>query len=275
MKQIETCKVCKKRDFNSQVGIICGLTNSKPTFESTCPNFDKDENEVNIEKSIVKEYLPNEKWAKRLLFIFGLYIAFQILEVTSNYMQYNLIQPALEGNVIDPIAAENNDTRHLLIVVLSILTYLLSAIFFTVWFYRAYQNLHFRVDHCQYKKNWAIWGWIVPIGSLFIPYKIMQEIYIDTKAKLVSISEDYSKINLSMLIGFWWASWLVAIISQNIISKLFDDEESLQGIIDYTIGDIVAGILFLISALITFKLIKEISQLDEKLRAYELDKIRE
>ncbi|QHI38268.1 hypothetical protein IMCC3317_36580 [Kordia antarctica] len=40
--QIEFCKKCVNKSFSSSQGIICGLTNEKPTFQFTCPDFVKD-----------------------------------------------------------------------------------------------------------------------------------------------------------------------------------------------------------------------------------------
>lgn len=43
MKQIETCKSCSNRKFDSQQGILCSLTEAKPSFEDNCSDFIQDE----------------------------------------------------------------------------------------------------------------------------------------------------------------------------------------------------------------------------------------
>ena len=40
--QIDLCKKCVNKSFHSSQGIVCGLTNEKPTFQLTCPDFVKD-----------------------------------------------------------------------------------------------------------------------------------------------------------------------------------------------------------------------------------------
>lgn len=47
--RIQKCKVCKNRSFDLNRGIVCKLTNEKPTFTETCPSFIEDENEVSIQ----------------------------------------------------------------------------------------------------------------------------------------------------------------------------------------------------------------------------------
>ena len=53
MNKIELCKKCKNRKFDFKRGILCGLTDEKPTFEINCPHFEKDET--------VKEYKEFKK----------------------------------------------------------------------------------------------------------------------------------------------------------------------------------------------------------------------
>ena len=42
MKQIDTCKSCTNRKFDAKQGIICSLTEAKPTFNNTCLDFIQD-----------------------------------------------------------------------------------------------------------------------------------------------------------------------------------------------------------------------------------------
>nr|WP_321406795.1 hypothetical protein [uncultured Carboxylicivirga sp.] len=43
---LQQCKVCTKRKFNSSIGLICGLTNEKPNFIGRCEEGELDENEA-------------------------------------------------------------------------------------------------------------------------------------------------------------------------------------------------------------------------------------
>ncbi len=45
------CKVCKNRSFSSREGIICGLTNAKPSFIGKCQDFSQTEDNKDINKS--------------------------------------------------------------------------------------------------------------------------------------------------------------------------------------------------------------------------------
>jgi len=75
-----------------------------------------------------------------------------------------------------------------------LVSYTLSGIVFLKWVYRANRNLGLFADtKPQNSPSWAAWSFFVPIANIFIPPKIMQELY--------SIA---SKGAHSSLVGLWW-----------------------------------------------------------------------
>jgi hypothetical protein len=38
-ERLEFCKQCQKRKFDKSTGIVCSLTNAKPTFTDTCSHY--------------------------------------------------------------------------------------------------------------------------------------------------------------------------------------------------------------------------------------------
>jgi rhomboid protease GluP len=64
--QLEYCKICQHRKFNSRQGIICSLTESQADFEESCASFEIDQ--LNIEKQ--KQRATGEK-KERLSFGFS------------------------------------------------------------------------------------------------------------------------------------------------------------------------------------------------------------
>jgi len=44
--QLQQCKVCTKRKFNPSIGLICGITMEKPSFEGKCSEGELDEAEA-------------------------------------------------------------------------------------------------------------------------------------------------------------------------------------------------------------------------------------
>jgi len=45
-EQLKLCKICAKRKFDFNRGIICGLTDEPATFEGTCDTYEKDDEAI-------------------------------------------------------------------------------------------------------------------------------------------------------------------------------------------------------------------------------------
>lgn len=53
--QIQQCKVCTKRSFDKSIGIVCGITMAKPTFEGKCTEGELDTKEAERITKLHKE----------------------------------------------------------------------------------------------------------------------------------------------------------------------------------------------------------------------------
>lgn len=60
-ERIATCQLCTNKQFNAQTGIVCGLTNEKPTFESACEDYVKDEVAVAAKLRELEAYRAEEE----------------------------------------------------------------------------------------------------------------------------------------------------------------------------------------------------------------------
>jgi hypothetical protein len=99
-------------------------------------------------------------------------------------------------------------------VVLRLQMTLLTAtgIAFITWLYRARANLRaFGVRHLRYSRNWAVFGFVVPIVNLVRPYQVVREVW---QASDPSSTEPdgWMAIKPPLLVQAWWACF-VAFIS--------------------------------------------------------------
>ncbi len=60
MYQYESCKRCTNRKMSRTEGILCGLTDAKPTFEDECPDYNEDEAQVARLERFEKQHNPEE-----------------------------------------------------------------------------------------------------------------------------------------------------------------------------------------------------------------------
>ena len=108
-----------------------------------------------------------------------------------------------------------------LLTLLSAGLYLSTVVLFLMWFHRAYKNLTpLGAVGLQYSPGWTIGAWFIPIGNLFIPYRIAKEIWVKSGER----HEEYAFLNtestVPSVIGTWWGFWIVSNISINLTAGL-------------------------------------------------------
>lgn len=58
-EQLKYCRICTNRTMNPAIGLVCSLTNQKPTFQTTCPDFKVDQKEadrlIQLEREATEE----------------------------------------------------------------------------------------------------------------------------------------------------------------------------------------------------------------------------
>ena len=250
MNKIELCKKCKNRKFDFKRGILCGLTDEKPTFEINCPHFEKDET--------VKEYKgldlkPNDQQAKVLLISLKIILVINFIFLIFNTLQY--IYSSVGNEISTNMIIVENIIKPKIIQIY-LITYIVSIITFLMWFKRAYFNLHQKVKNLSYSVGWAVGSWFVPILNFFRPYQIMKELYQETKKLLLNkglITEDSLS---TKYIGLWWTLWIIGGIIARLAFKF-----TINNIL--LITDNIIGIFL---ALITIKVIKDYSKVEPLLK---------
>lgn len=206
---------------------------------------------------------PNEQRAKNAIILIVIVLVLEIANLISSYMQYNLLQTFANGGFISTEAAEANDTREALFGAIYFITYIVSVFTFIMWFRRAYFNLHQKVTNLSFSEGWAAGGWFVPIVCLYYPYKIMKEIYVETK-KLFTKKGLSEKVNYSTsYLGWWWALWIISnIIGQFIFRVSLKSADTIDNLMITTVAQMISNILGIPLALIAVKIIKDYSKIE-------------
>lgn len=259
MSKIDLCKKCKKKKFDLKQGIICGLTDEKPTFESSCPSYEGDEFLMEIKRASLK---PNDQRSKTVLALIWTVLILEVFSLVSSGLQYNLLQIASAGGEISYEMANANDLREQIIAIIYFIAYVVSGITFIMWFRRAYFNLHQKVDHLSFKEERAAGCWFIPFVNLYQPYQIMKELYTETKNYL--LNEDNSmRFDLTTnLLGFWWTLWIVNGIIGQIIFRISRNADTISELITTTTLSIISSVIGIGLAFITIKIIKDYSKVE-------------
>jgi Domain of unknown function (DUF4328) len=208
----------------------------------------------------------NAQRARAVNIIFIILLVINVLSIISNIMQLNLIKDLIAGNE-DTAAASANDIRVSALAIGNLVVLICTMVFFILWFRRAYNNLHLTQSvNLLYTEGWAAGAWFVPFLNLVRPYQIMNEIWNKTQ----EATKNLLSFNNSVLVGWWWAIYLISNITSNIASRLFNDNSSYESLASATYAQIISNIIEIGSIIITVIMIKKTAAMEEKLyQSYE------
>jgi hypothetical protein len=153
------------------------------------------------------------------------------------------------------------DTYDIIASIIYSTPFIISVITFIMWFFRAYANLHQKVERLLYTEGWAVGSWFIPIINLYIPYNIMKELYSKTRNIIAddkNLSEQF-KFKESV-IGWWWLLWVISFVLLPGISSI-----CFPNATEITILDIIETIISVPLTLITIKVIKDYSEMENLL----------
>ncbi len=205
---------------------------------------------------------PNKQRAENAMLLIWIMLALEIVALISSYLQYDLLQTVAGGGQISMEQADVNDIREQIIGIISSVAYVISVITFILWFRRAYYNLHQKVNYLSYSEGWAAGSWFVPILNLFRPFKIMEELYEETKAFLIKKGVSINTNITTSIVGWWWALWIINGIVGNVIFRYSINAESVDELIIATVLSMIGNLLGIPLALITIKVIRDYAKVE-------------
>lgn len=169
----------------------------------------------------MKELRPN---AKRGRIAVGMIWVIILLGVVS------LIIESIQLLIASEIISVKDIGGNLLFILDSVLSYTTSLIFvatiasivtFILWFRRAYYNIGLKTGKMRYGDGWAAGAWFIPILNLFVPYRIMKELYEKTDQYLVVNSrEPYTERLKTDYVNGWWTLWIIRFFTSYISFKI-------------------------------------------------------
>lgn len=274
-EQILVCKTClnrKKGDFDPQA--ICNLRGHSLEPEATCTYYAKDASVVTAVADQEKMLRPNATRAKYAIVMLFVVLFLDVVSGFSSYLQLGLLNDLNEGIFVPDDVLTANDLREQIIGVLYTIAMITSAVFFIQWFRRAYYNLQVRTGNCEHSEGWAAGSWFVPIISLFRPLHIMKELDAKTSRLIGSATGKVVPTN-GVVIGFWWALWIITNYIGNYVFKMAFKEDTIENYISSTTAEMVNSFLGVPLALLAYVVVKNYAQKEADLVQLEANRPKE
>jgi hypothetical protein len=134
---------------------------------------------------------------------------------------------------------------------------------FLAWFWRAYRNLEALGLRTRYTTGWALGGWFVPFLNLVRPKQLTDDLW---GAVTAACSGEQDPPGGSVLLGFWWASWLGALIAIPLAIDQSDDH-TVEQLLATNGWYLARAGLFIVAALLAFFVVRAITRAQQELLA--------
>jgi hypothetical protein len=145
---------------------------------------------------------------------------------------------------------------------LQVLAFVITALFFCIWIYRAHKNLPaLNAYHLKYTPGWAIGWYFIPILWWVYPYRVMREIWqaSDPRGDVLDVNA-WQNAPVSPLVGGWWAFYVIASIVATAARVHVGGAEDFDDILTGSYLYLAYDIAFIITAILAIMLIFNIDR---------------
>lgn len=194
------------------------------------------------------QYIPNKIRTNLVIYSFSLFaimsaittiIGMNFLHVLNKFRQQETSDTQID--LVNTGSLYDNFTVYTSVV------FLVCAIFFLCWIYRANSNVHALNPQTrfEYTPAWSVGSYFIPLLSLYWPYQCMKEMWL-------TVSSDK---NVTIVV-VWWFAFIIMNILATAVSKM-----QLHGASEvqlYVILSSISDILGIIAVFAILKIVKKI-----------------
>ncbi len=199
-------------------------------------------------------YYPNQLRAQITVIALGVCALISVMTIVHSFTAIDIFRRLDRGDfALAEITALDERLRTL--ALFEVGAYLMTAILFLFWIHRAYKN-HEQLSRRgnEYSPGWAVFGFFIPIVSLFRPYQVVREMWDETQAG--TEGDPLLATPAHSVIILWW----LAFLAMSFISRLSSTAtaDSAAELTTAMVIDIVVQVTTIVSAVLAIRIIQTI-----------------
>ncbi len=162
-------------------------------------------------------YRPSNGLVTFLCFLLGANALLRLVGAGAAWLDIEMLGKYTSFEQISEAEFITAGLRALLVLALSSLVFILTAIVFCVWVVRAAKNARaLGAQGMTVSPGWCAGWFFVPIASLFMPFKGVCEIYKASEPAVPPANpEGWKGVPVPALLGAWWAFWIIGLVVNN------------------------------------------------------------
>lgn len=139
---------------------------------------------------------------------------------------------------------------------------LATAVVFIIWFHRVRVNGEImRPDAFSQTRGWAIGGWFVPIGNLFLPYRTARE----TWTASTPFAPDGSFRTVSPApVTAWWVTWVSALVLDRVSGYMYKRADTPEALRDASAAAMVGCVATAAAAVLAVLFVRKLTAMQTR-----------
>ncbi len=201
-------------------------------------------------------YYPNRRRAQITVIALGVCALISVMTIVHSLIAVDLFQRLDRGDfTMSEVTAVDERMRTLGLFEAG--TYLITAIIFLFWIHRAYKNHEQLARHStEYSPNWAVFGFLIPVLSLFRPYQVVREMWDETQA---GVQDDPLQTAPShAIVIVWWLTFLAMNFGSRLYVMTADAADSGAELTSATNIDMLVQTATILSAVLAIWIVHRI-----------------
>jgi hypothetical protein len=190
----------------------------------------------------------------------GLFVVAILLDVAalaSTLMEISLLQGLESGSQITPAVAAANDARQSVIAIVRFVIFVLTAICFLCWIYRANRNARqLGATDMRFTPGWAVGWFFVPVAAFWKPYEAMKEVW------QASVDPaNWQTIPRPEILPWWWACFVIGRIALSASVRYKAAVHNISGYITSDVLYLLSAAIGIPAAVLAIVLVRDIARM--------------
>ncbi len=135
--------------------------------------------------------------------------------------------PGIFLTYLSSVVFENYYTIEFLYILLyafEILAFIAALILYFIWMFSSNGDLRRSGMDLNYSPYWSVFGYIIPLLNIWLPYSYTAELYRATRAMRENKQEEWKSISVSSIIPVWWISFVLFALGNRFVPQEIIEE---------------------------------------------------
>ena len=202
--------------------------------------------------------------ARLTIYLLYACLALDLIAVGAGLAQRALLHRAVTGEGFTHEEGAVNDARYGAVGRLQLLAFIVTAIAWLIWLYRAYSNLRaMGTGKSRFTPGWAVGYWFVPFVNLVRPYQIVVDLW--RRSEGLNTSESVEHLPRASVISWWWGVYLLSGATGRIFLSLSREANTVSDLITVTDVGMFADSIGIVSAILAISVVRGIDKRQQRL----------